>query len=51
MKSKIIRYLIGAAFMYSLIPVVGGYGSLFNFSTLILLILFISKDLSNGVNI
>lgn len=51
MRSKIIRYLVGAAFMYSLIPIVGGHGSAFNFSTLVLIILFISKDLSDGVNI
>lgn len=51
MRSKIIRYLVGAVFMYSLIPIVNGHGSIFNFCTLILLILFISRDLTNGANI
>jgi hypothetical protein len=43
-----IRYLIGAAIMYSIIPIVQGIGSIYNFSTLLLLIFVIIKDIKNG---
>jgi|JI9StandDraft_1071089.scaffolds.fasta_scaffold95066_2 hypothetical protein len=47
-----IRYFIGAALLYSILPVLQGTSlSIYNFSILILLIFVIIKDVSNGNNV